>query len=712
MSEDILSDAKKFTQDCEAADNENHVNARDDLRFLLGGENQWRPEDLYLRRIDSRPWMTVNKLPTFIHQVTNSLRQNRPSIKIHPVGGDADYDTAQVRQGLIRHIEYDSNADVAYDRAVCSAACIGFGYLRVFTDYSDPMSFNQDIKIGSIRNPFTVRFDPFSVEPDGSDAKKAIVAYRINKEEFKKQYPDAEACNVTSISNDLTAWFIGDDVVVADFYRIEEELQTLCLMPDGSTVWKDKLSSPMVPIKERKSMRRKVMLYKITGCDVLESTEVMSYWIPVFPVYGDEIDIDGKAYRSGLIRNAKDPARMYNYWMTSATEEVALRPKSPYIGAVGQFEDLEQDWANANRRSFPYLQYRPVTIDGNLAPAPQRQQMADIPSGMLQMAMHANDNIKATTGLFDASLGARGNATSGKQEIAQQRQGDIANFHYVDGLSRTIRHVGRVINYMIPHYYDTERAVKIMRIDDTVSHETINQVIQDPLTGAIVKVMNDMTGGEYDVTVAAGAPYSTLRAEAADNMTELASRDPGFLQIAGDLYFKELDWPGADKIAARYKKIIDPKLTEDEDADGVEAKAAKLAQMEQMLTQQAQEMEMRQAGLMEQEASASEEMSKLKEEYAKVQAAKAELGAQQQIFRAQISEAKAQLRVDELTATLAVQSLVADEPKEEKEDREEPQMPQAPQYIPVPMPISKKVFQVQTNPDGSMTGMIDNVSED
>lgn len=657
MSEDILSDAKKFYQDCEAADNENFVNARDDLRFLLGGENQWRPEDLYLRRIDSRPWMTVNKLPTFIHQVTNSLRQNRPSIKIHPVGGEADYDTAQVRQGLIRHIEYDSNADVAYDRAVCSAACIGFGYLRVYTDYSDPMSFNQDIKIGSIRNPFTVRFDPFSVEPDGSDARRALVAYRVHKDEFRQQYPDAEACNITTISDAMSAWFIGDDVVVGEFYRVEETAQMLCLLADGTTVWKDQISGPVMPVKERKSMRRKVMLYKITGCDVLESTEVMSYWIPVFPVYGDEVDIDGRAYRSGLIRNAKDPARMYNYWLTSATEEVALRPKSPYIGAVGQFEDLEQDWANANRRSFPYLQYNPVTVDGNLAPPPQRQHMADIPSGMLQMAMHANDNIKATTGLFDASLGARGNATSGKQELAQQRQGDISNFHYVDGLTRTIRHVGRVINYMIPHYYDAERVIRIMRLDDTVSHETINQVVTDPLTGAVIKVLNDMTGGEYDVTVSAGASYSTLRAEAVDNMTELAARDPGFLQVAGDLYFKEQDWPGADKIAARYKKVIDPRLTEDEGAEGAEAKANQVAQMARQIEQQVMELQAQFEAMAQKEAMISEEMANLKEEYAKVQAAKAEFRADQQIFIAQISEAKSELKVAELQAALAVERL-------------------------------------------------------
>jgi cytochrome c556 len=375
---------------------------------------------------------------------------------------------------------------------------------------------------------------------------------------------------------------------------------------------------------------------------MLESTEIKCYWIPVFPVYGDELDIDGKVIRSGLVRHSKDSLKMYNYWMTCATEEVALRPKTPYIGAVGQFQGFEVDWAQANRKSFPYLQYQPVTVEGNLAPAPHRQPMVDIPSGMLQMAMHANDNIKATTGLFDSSLGARGNATSGKQELAQQRQGDISNFHFLDSLQITIRQAGRCLNWMIPHYLDTERVVKIMGDDETVSSVTINQ------QGPIGEILNDMTGGEYTVTVESGPAYQTLRQEAAELFSDMAHNNIELMKVAGDLIIGEMDIPGADKIAARIKKSIPPQLTEGEnpeDRNGVDAKLEQIGQIKQQIDMQQQKMQEEGQALAEQEAVAREESMKAREAQLQVDNDKVSLEAERQVFKAEVARIKAELKL-------------------------------------------------------------------
>jgi hypothetical protein len=413
-------------------------------------------------------------------------------------------------------------------------------------------------------------------------------------------------------------------------------------MPDGSVGWKDELAPESVPliVKERPDFKRKVMLYKITGTDMLESTEIMCYWIPVFPVYGDELDLDGKVIRSGLVRHSKDSLKMYNYWMTCATEEIALRPKTPYIGAVGQFQGFEVDWANANRKSFPYLQYNPVTVEGNLAPAPQRQPMADIPSGMLQMAMHANDNIKATTGLFDSSLGARGNATSGKQELAQQRQGDISNFHFLDSLQITIRHTGRCINWMIPHYYDTERVVKIMGDDETVSSVTINK------QNAIGQVLNDMTGGEYTATVESGPAYQTLRQEAAELFSDMAHNNIELMKVAGDLIIGEMDIPGADKIAARLKKAIPPQLTAGEtpeERNGVDEKLQQIGQIKQQIDMQQQQMQEHAQLLQETELKVKDEAMKLREAQAKLNVDRANMEADARVMKAEAQRMYAEL---------------------------------------------------------------------
>lgn len=572
----LLEEARERYQLCIDADSDNREKALADLRFLSG--DQWDDKDKARRNIEGRPCLTINKLPTFLHQVTNDQRQNKPGIKIHPVDDDADIETAEVLQGIIRHIEYGSNADVAYDTAVNSAAAIGVGYFRLTTDYCNPESFDQDIKYKRIRNALSVKIDPLSQEPDGSDMQFCFVESLMPRDEFEREYPDAEACNYSLFQSNqqYLAWMTDKTVLVCEYYRIEKTKSTLVLLSNGVTAYKDELPKKMprgVKIEqERESFKKKVMWYKITGVDVLEKTEIKCDWIPVFPVYGDELDIEGKVIRSGLVRYAKDPAQMYNYWMTAATEEVAMRNKTPYIGAEGQFEGYESDWNEANVTNFSYLQYKPVTLDGQLAPPPMRQPMADVPTGVLAMAMHASDNIKATTGLFDSSLGNRGSATSGKQEIAQQRQGDVANFHYSDNLNRTVRHCGRCIISMIPNYYDSERVVKIMGEDEKESFAYINKPIppqeQKPDDkGAIKTILNDMTVGTYDVTVSAGPSYDTLRQEAVDGMIQVGQAWPKLWEVAGDKLVAAMDWPGAEEISERLKKAMPPELVEEADED-------------------------------------------------------------------------------------------------------------------------------------------------
>jgi hypothetical protein len=617
----LIKEAKAYLELCAKVDGDNRDAGLDDLRKLAG--DHWDDKDKRQRELDRRPCLTINKLPTFLHQVTNDQRQNVPSIKVSPVDSNADIDTAETIQGMIRHIEYSSNADVAYDTAVNSAAAIGFGYFELIMDYCTPTSWDQDIKFHRIRNSFTVYMDPMSEEPDGSDQKRCMITSKMSRTDFKREYPDADASNEgfpLGLGDSSNSDWLGEDFVrIAKYYRIEQMAATAVQLTNGETGWKEDLVSmpPGVTIKaERKSFRPKTMLYKITALDILESTEIKCQWIPVFPVYGDEIDLDGKVIRSGILRNAKDPSLMYDYWMTAATEEVAMRTRTPVVGAAGQFEGFEDDWEAANVRNIPFLEYNPTDLNGQLNPPPQRQPMIDIPQGVLTMAMHANDNIKATTGLFDSSLGAMGNARSGLQERSQQRQGDMANFHFSDNLNRTVRHVGRCIISMIPNYYDAERIVRIMGEDDTIKPARINQPIPpeqqqpDPETGAIKTILNDMTVGEYDVTVSAGPSYSTLRQEAADSMIQFGKSWPKLMDIAGDKVVKAMDWPGATEISERIKKTIPPNLLEGDDQDKnapvvntpkgpipVDQAAQMLQEMDQHIQQLSQELQAAQSGI-------------------------------------------------------------------------------------------------------------------
>lgn len=614
----LIGEAIKFLEERASCESENRAEAKDDLEFLEGS-GQWPAMIKAMRQAEGRPCLTINTLPAMLHQVTNDLRQNRPSIKVHPVDDGADVKTAEVMQGLIRHIEYDSNAQVATITAAAGAAANGFGYWMILPDYESDTSFDQVLRFHRIRNPFTVYPGPHQ-EPDGSDMMRCLIVDDMPRPDFIRQYPKATATANSlpgGIGNRAPGWTTDLTVRVGMYFRIECKPAKLCLWSDGTTGYKDEL--PDMPegvtlLKERDSERRKLMVYKITGEEVLERTEIMCNWIPVFPVYGDELDINGKVYRSGLIRHAKDPARMYNFWMTSATEEVSLRPKTPYIGAEGQFEGYEDEWGSANRVSHAYLQYKPVDLNGTLAPPPQRQPMADVPAGVLAMAAHARDNIKATSGLFDASLGARGSATSGKQELAQQREGDTAQYHYADNLKITQRHAGRCMLWMIPYYYDAPRVIRILGEDEQPQHVKINEPFEtgkvDPETQAVETALHDLTVGKYDCTITSGPSYTTMRQEAAESMISVSQSFPELWKIAGDKMVSAMDWPGADGIAQRIARTIPPEIRGDEDGEPApamvqtpngpippEQASALLAQMDAGLKEMSQQLEEAQSGI-------------------------------------------------------------------------------------------------------------------
>ena len=615
-NDDILREAEKRKAICTTAETQNFNDARADLQFLKG--DHWPAEAKRLRTVEKRPCLTINKHPAFLRQITNDQRQNRPSIHVHPVDDASDPEVSEVIEGMIRHIEYDSDAATCYDTAVQSATAGGFGYFRLITDYESPDSFDQVIKFDRIRNVFSVHIDPSIKQCDGSDMRYCFVESYVPRSEISARYKNSEVGQRGADES-------GDDdreVLILEYYAIEEIPDELLLLSNGETGFRsDLVEMPegVVIEKSRKSSKKRVMWYKCAGSDekvpgkrnairiephltdVLESTELPFDFIPVFPVIGNELDIDGEVTYSGIVRDSKDSAMMYDFWMTSATEEVSMRPKTPYIGAKGQFAGVEESWRQANTRTFAYLEYEPKTVGGQLAPAPSRQPMADVPTGVLAMAMHAADEIKATTGIFDASLGARGNETSGKAINARKRQGDVSNFHYADNLNRTIKHAGRCLISGIRRVYSGERIVRIVGKDETHSHVKINQATKDVVQRpdgtieVVEKIINDVTVGRYDVVVKAGPSYSTLREESLEAMVEVGQSWPKLMDIAGDEVVRAMDWPEADKIADRIKRTMPPELVADED----EQQAALPPQTQQLLQQASEHIQQLQQALQE-----------------------------------------------------------------------------------------------------------------
>ena len=588
-----IDDAKQFLRFAADADTNNRSEALDDLKFA--GGDQWPVEIQNSRSVESRPCLTINKVDAYIRQLCNQQRQQRPRMKAHGMNNETDEQLADIVTGMCRHIENQSNADHAYDTAYESAVRMGWGFWRVNTRYVNEKSFDQEICIDTIDNPFTVYFDPNSVLPDGSDAEKVLITTVIPKENFRAMYPDAEdgsGFTQRGTGDSDAEWVMKEDIRLAEYFYTKIVNADLILLSDGTHVYEDEMPSDKVlesagiyEVSRRSSWRKEIHWCKLTGMQILEEGKWAGKYIPIVPTYGQQLVIEGKRKKFGLVRMAKDPQRMYNFWVTSITESVALAPKAKWIMAEGQDEGHENEWAQANTKAMSYLRYKQTDTDGVPAPPPIRQAPEQPPAGIMAAAAGINADLMAVVGIFDPSQLPQG-PISGKALQGQQMQVDMTNYHYYDNLTRSIAHTGRIILDLIPKIYDKERVMRIIGDDGKPKIVTINQQGKDE--SGIDKILNDVTVGEYDIVMETGPGYSTKRQEAVESMMQALTANPNLFGQIGDLVFRNMDFPGAEVIADRLASI-NPLANIDDQSKIPPQVQMQIQQMQQALQQMGQQ---------------------------------------------------------------------------------------------------------------------------
>ncbi|MES1989228.1 MAG: portal protein [Pseudomonadota bacterium] len=641
----VVERAKAFYQRAKAYESDQREQEMDDIRFA-GLLEQWPAQLKEIREGDpqgARPCLVVDKVNQYKNQIVNQMRQARPGIKARPVDDAGDVEVAEVYQGIIRHIEDASKADIAYDWAGEGAVTSGTGYFRIITEYVGD-SFQQEIRIARIRNRFTVYFDPNAKEPDGSDQTECLITTMIPRKEFEEMYPDIEVSEWSASTGD-SDWYDIDNIRIAEYFYIEKSKETLYLLEDGNSIFKseyeekylnapiEELQEPMqeaitpqeqapTVLKQREGYRTIVKWCKVTGAETLEETTVPGVFIPVVRVIGIETDIDGKLYLRGVVRGVKDAQRMYNYQRSTVVETLALSSKAPWVAAAGQVEGFEAEWASSNRVNRAVLKYKPVNINGMLAPPPQRQGYAGVPTGLIQDMQTSEHDIQSALGMYQASIGQDGNAKSGRAMNAQQKQGDMATFQFPDNQSKSIRHGGRIIMGMIPVIYDTPQVIRILGEDGTASYAKIDPEQKEAvkhqreMNGAITKIYN-LGVGKYDVTITTGSNYATKRMEGADFLTQIVQSSPDLMPVIGDLLFKSMDMPYAEEISERMKKMMPPQLQENDDGESPEVQQVK-QQAKQAVDQLSQQLDAAHQAMQEAEQEAKELQSKADDTSGKV----------------------------------------------------------------------------------------------
>ncbi|NBS68022.1 hypothetical protein EBT31_03790 [bacterium] len=699
---DVLSTARSRLDMAISALSESREDELDDLRFYAGSpDNHWQwPADVLATRgavqgqtINARPCLTINKLPQHVHQVTNEQRQNRPQPKVIPADDGADVEVAEIFNGMIRHIEYISDADVAYDTACENQVAYGEGYVRILTEYCDADTFNQDIKIGRIRNSFSVYMDPLIQDPCGSDARWCFITEDLPKDEYERQFPNASPLTTLQTlgvgDQGISQWLNENTIRIAEYFYIENTKETLNLYPGNVTAFQGSPEDKMLrmqfgkPLRSRQSDRKRVKWLKINGYEVLERADWAGSHIPVIRCVGNEFEVEGRLYVSGLVRNAKDAQRMYNYWTSQEAEMLALAPKAPFIGYGGQFEGYETQWKTANTQNWPYLEVNPDVTDGAGAvlPLPQRAAPPLPQTGLIQAKMGAADDIKSVTGQYNASLGQTSNERSGKAILARQRESDTGTYHYVDNFARMIRYVGRQLVDLIPKIYDTERIARIIQEDGESGMIKINPMQPEPVKkirneqGIVIDKIYNPGVGKYDVRVITGPGFATKRQESLEAMAQLLQGNPQLWSVAGDLFIKNMDWPGAQEMSKRFAKVIDPKIIgDDEDNPAlaaakqqIEAMNAEMQQMSGMLQNVQQSFEARDVQIKEFKA----EIEAYNAETKRIAAVQAGMTEQQ---------------IQDIAMGVVAAAMESNDLVMEREQREMPEMAEAPPEQPMMPP--------------------------
>jgi hypothetical protein len=731
----------------QSSDSESDVrrNMLDDLKFY--NSDQW-PDSIKMDRyLDGRPCLTINRLPQFVRQVLNQARQQRPAIQYSPVDNGADVDTAEILQGIARSIERASKASIAYNTAGEHQVIMGRGWLRVRADWITQASFDQEILIESFEDPFTVYPDPASQKLDGSDATFGFIIARVPWFEYKVKYPKASRASLldwTSIGDDAPDWVNEFGVLVAEYYYLDEVKAELVesevtlragMPPVKITTYRDMLrpqdlkpgphgEPPKITIlRSRETVKKQLKWALINGAEVLEGSDdktegrdLPGSIIPLVPMFGEKIVVNGRRNLRGMVRDAKDPQRTYNFWVSAETEMIALAPRAPVIGAVGQFETTKEQWLVANRRNFPFLEYDPIDINGNLVPAPQRNPYDPNVQPIIAAAQQADMDLKSVVGMFDASQ-EHSREQSGKAIIARQQQGEHGTSHFLANQALAIEQIGRILLQWIPIYYDQPRVVRIIGMDDREKEALVHagnpdgaaemqqqlQQHENPLLRTLATgAMYDLSLGRYDVAVSVAPSYQSRRAEAVDAMVQLLQAFPLAAPYALDVLVKNMDWPGARELSERFKHLVPPEARDEDDGkppippevqqqmqqmqEQLQMAGQQVEQLQQMIQTKQQELAM-QGQIRQMEIASNERVAQMK---AQLEIAKID------------EKTKAEVKLTLLEGKLKELAATQEQLHERQMQLEKPQdvpAPTPPEPPPPPRPIYESLNYKDAPPD-------------
>lgn len=571
-----------------------------DYKFANGdAHNMYQWDEDVLTDREGRPCLTVNKTQQHNLMIINDAKQNKPGVRIRPVGDEATYEAAQIYQEIIYHIEYISGAENVYDNAVTWAVEAGIGYWQVITECMSIDTFDQEPKIKRIKDPRSVFLDPDINEVDGSDARWGLIFEDIPKSLFAETYPSyANIVGNTTLNASFTGadnWITQNHIRLCTYYRKDQKKDKLVtfLTSDGQQILKrvsvmsdvekmlykevnrNKATREQYQYRSRDVVTDNIKCYTIAGDYVVKETDWLGKYVPIVRVPGIETVIDGELDRKGHTRSLINAQQMYNYNTSADIEFGALQTKVPWLVPSAAIGENIQYWSTANSQNHAYLPYEHIDENGEPIPSPSRPAPPMPSPAYIEGKKSAQNEMMMASGQYQAQLGENENAKSGVAINARQRQGDRATYHFIDNQAIAIRFTGKILIDLIPKIYDTQRVMRITATDGSIMNVTVDpnasqaaqKVPQDqPVMDKnqrVQEIIFNPNVGMYDIQADTGPSYATKRMEAAAALTQLAQSDKMFMERYADFLFRTLDFPEAANMADRARKFLPPNVLGD-----------------------------------------------------------------------------------------------------------------------------------------------------
>jgi hypothetical protein len=589
--EDYMTTARKRFEAARLGWQEIRRQATEDMKAVNVRGGQWDKAVASARNNAGRPALEFNELHIYVQQITNRARQERPQPRITPGDQQASVPVAEFLESKIRQIHYESQADVAYDCAVEACASGGIGWFRITTEYTDDQTLNQEPRIRRILDPMTVYPDPSAMEADFSDMKWCFVRQRMKRDEFKSKFGiEPIEFDKGSASED---WNTEEDIWVAEYWRLEERYRTLLFFDDGTKSYSDELPEEEwrgEPIGEREVCEKTVVCDLIDGSRKLESTEWIGDWIPLIPVCGKEVVVEGKRYFLSAVRFAIDSQKLKNSYKSGIADSIQSATLAPWIGVKGQFKSSK--WKDAHLVKYATLEYEDVSLKSGQPAAPPSRNAWEAPIQALSVAaMQESENIRKSIGYVDNVQQQSSTPLSGVAVQRRTAQADLTNWHFQDNLIRSQWHSARILVQLIVRLIDTPRAERIRHEDGETATVPVNTSKGGYAPGYEGKPHLQIDKGNYGVTIVTGPSYASKREEEKEVLLQILQTAPGAWQLYADRIFNLMGYPDLE---ARAKLTLPPQIQQAiaaEKGEGgqtpqmIQAQAMQLSQENQQLKQ-------------------------------------------------------------------------------------------------------------------------------